>query len=923
MNPPQALCHVCQKGPYLLCNLYKHLRKVHRFTDEDIHVLQNGIKRTKYEGKPELMCEDCGKIFYSPDCLRIHKTSVHASTTTEGASPSKKVQHVVCPGCDERFYCNQELAEHCQAAHKEEGQDFSITRRQFTDWESFRNWKQAEERRTSSGFVKRRTKTSSLGTVSHYICQYSRGAGVDVSEEKKRYRKSKKVHTHCPCFAKITERKDGTVEVVACFGHLGHVINAVNNSISSEEEEAIRTMLTVGVSPQEILTMIRSEYWVIPGPMDANNPRICHITLDDIRSIARCNGLTYSGMNEENRNTVVKGTSFNNDESAATSRCGSSRPPESPQARTLVDAPAIPAPTAISAEASQGSYQKAVHESLKNIPFVTEGNGAPPRYDAPRSSEASHPEMFMDANNFIVPQHIIFGNTSRELYEKADHELLKNVPVFSNEGCNPRFDSAKSPETHQGELFFGDEFIVQPHGIFMSGNGDSYQKAAAAKAVSSVTPRAGGAPSRRVQHVVCPGCDQRFFCNQELAEHCLAVHHDVGQDFSIIRKQFTDWDTYKDWKASEERRTCSGFTKRRTKMYSTATVVHYVCQYSGGAGIYAEQERRRGRRSKKVHTHCPCFAKVTERRDGTIEVVACFGHLGHAVNAECLPITPQDEETIKSMLSAGVAPQDILNTIKPQNWMGVDTHSRTSYLTLSDIKNIARRHGLIYTEVNGQDHEPQKAVPIFAGQESGSVPRYDASRCPETSRAGLFLGNDMISRQQSAMQDINEESFRKAKDVHMYVGEILHSLFIAKEMQHIERLRKAMEDAIGGLPQEFVAQDTKREEHFVRPDWDKDFPKILPPPVRVPEKENKEVDVELDMNIMPPADKPLGDMDLLRSDVIDPNKKTSSASAKNRNQLEVNMTQDSVVQQPQVVDDRKGAGETKPPAGKSPLECKK
>ncbi|WKX93551.1 hypothetical protein Q1695_011095 [Nippostrongylus brasiliensis] len=121
----------------------------------------------------------------------------------------------------------------------------------------------------------------------------------------------------------------------------------------------------------------------------------------------------------------------------------------------------------------------------------------------------------------------------------------------------------------------------------------------------------------------------------------------------------------------------------------------------------------------------------------------------------------------------------------------------------------------------------------------------------------------------------------------------------------------------------YIEEDTKREEHFVRPDWDKDFPKILPPPVRVPEKENKEVDVELDMNIMPPADKPLGDMDLLRSDVIDPNKKTSSASAKNRNQLEVNMTQDSVVQQPQVVDDRKGAGETKPPAGKSPLECKK
>ncbi|EYC45511.1 hypothetical protein Y032_0425g1234 [Ancylostoma ceylanicum] len=48
----------------------------------------------------------------------------------------------------------------------------------------------------------------------------------------------------------------------------------------------------------------------------------------------------------------------------------------------------------------------------------------------------------------------------------------------------------------------------------------------------------------------------------------------------------------------------------------------------------------------------------------------------------------------------------------------------------------------------------------------------------------------------------------------------------------------------------YIEEDTKLEEKYQRPAWDKQFPNILPPPVRVPEKENKEVDVELDMMIM-------------------------------------------------------------------------
>ncbi|KAK5970983.1 hypothetical protein GCK32_007239, partial [Trichostrongylus colubriformis] len=57
--------------------------------------------------------------------------------------------------------------------------------------------------------------------------------------------------------------------------------------------------------------------------------------------------------------------------------------------------------------------------------------------------------------------------------------------------------------------------------------------------------------------------------------------------------------------------------------------------------------------------------------------------------------------------------------------------------------------------------------------------------------------------------------------------------------------------------------------------WDKNFPKILPPPKHEPEKENKEVDVELDMLMMPDmmgdGGTPKARPDNPRSDMLDPN----------------------------------------------------
>ncbi|KAJ1359422.1 hypothetical protein KIN20_018147 [Parelaphostrongylus tenuis] len=79
----------------------------------------------------------------------------------------------------------------------------------------------------------------------------------------------------------------------------------------------------------------------------------------------------------------------------------------------------------------------------------------------------------------------------------------------------------------------------------------------------------------------------------------------------------------------------------------------------------------------------------------------------------------------------------------------------------------------------------------------------------------------------------------------------------------------------------YIEEDTKLEQKYRRPAWDKDFPNILPPPVRVPEKDNAEVDVEPDMmptgtpmsdnKNLPVGDRKISnDVDGRLSEIIDP-----------------------------------------------------
>ncbi|CAJ0607647.1 unnamed protein product [Cylicocyclus nassatus] len=79
---------------------------------------------------------------------------------------------------------------------------------------------------------------------------------------------------------------------------------------------------------------------------------------------------------------------------------------------------------------------------------------------------------------------------------------------------------------------------------------------------------------------------------------------------------------------------------------------------------------------------------------------------------------------------------------------------------------------------------------------------------------------------------------------------LIISLLCLRILLQCSRMKKKKKTA--SEPTSYIEEDTKLEEKYLRPAWDKDFPNILPPPVHVAEKENKEVDVELDMAVGAP-----------------------------------------------------------------------
>ncbi|RCN51641.1 hypothetical protein ANCCAN_02309 [Ancylostoma caninum] len=146
-----------------------------------------------------------------------------------GVSDSRAATYyaVTCPACHKVFRTGEELAMHCNEMHREPGgQDFTMIHGSFPTQEEFEVWIDSVERLTKVYFTKRTSRICKNGRNHIFVCKHARGKGADVDpmEVKQRFKKSDRVHSHCPAFIRVTENLDGSVSYRGCLGHLGHKV---------------------------------------------------------------------------------------------------------------------------------------------------------------------------------------------------------------------------------------------------------------------------------------------------------------------------------------------------------------------------------------------------------------------------------------------------------------------------------------------------------------------------------------------------------------------------------------------------------------------------------------------------------------------------------------------------------------------------
>ncbi|CAB3406733.1 unnamed protein product [Caenorhabditis bovis] len=219
VNRDHTLCHHCGED---LTNrrFYNHLFDHHGYTKQQLDLMktQKRIENAKKKKKElSLFICDCGTQFVSKNGLVKHKLRCHEIDADEKMITAS-VDNIVCPSyaCEKNFTTYLDLAIHVDSAHRNLvtiSDAFRIRRVFFQDKTSFSKWKRDMEKITRSDFFLRTTqKVTYAQKTALFKCQYSNSRGQPKGRRCEQ----------CPAFIRTCERHSGRIEVVACFGHLGH-----------------------------------------------------------------------------------------------------------------------------------------------------------------------------------------------------------------------------------------------------------------------------------------------------------------------------------------------------------------------------------------------------------------------------------------------------------------------------------------------------------------------------------------------------------------------------------------------------------------------------------------------------------------------------------------------------------------------------
>ncbi|CAI4228510.1 unnamed protein product [Auanema sp. JU1783] len=266
----QVFCPACTRQLSSRKTLYRHLRNIHRWPENQVQEL---IKKSAIT-IDEMKLKD---RFYVANTFQKLPNIVKKSKS--------KAPTVPCPvpGCLENLGYHEALAHHCELYHSNVGaagqqQDYRLKEVWHSSFEEFEKWLCTLERNTGSSFVKR---TTSRNCDIMYRCHRTGNPPMNYKNESKRHgHQSRKVQSH-----------------FFCEGHILHELDLVKTWLNKSDKIYLKYLLELHSEFDKILDHIRRER--------TPDERVYWTTRNDLRNIR-------SSFAQKLRRTTYKSSCISN-----------------------------------------------------------------------------------------------------------------------------------------------------------------------------------------------------------------------------------------------------------------------------------------------------------------------------------------------------------------------------------------------------------------------------------------------------------------------------------------------------------------------------------------------------------------------------------------------------------------------------------
>ena len=204
---------------------------------------------------------------------------------------------------------------------------------------------------------------------------------------------------------------------------------------------------------------------------------------------------------------------------------------------------------------------------------------------------------------------------------------------------------------------------------------------------------------------VCLQCDFKAVHVEKLREHLSTEH---GLKMEMENLTFHSYEEFEDWKCDLEEATNCSYVKH-SGVKSTKHeehVQHFKCNRSGKF-----KSKRLGRRrlkssgSCKTDINCTSFLRVNLQKDGSVSVLMCRTHYGHATEVQNIRFNKRQRNQIAAKLSQGISRDKILDDIRDN--VGFD-FQKIYLLDRKDINNI--KHAYNIDSIKRHENDQQSVL---------------------------------------------------------------------------------------------------------------------------------------------------------------------------------------------------------------------